>query len=251
VARPEFRELAPSRFPTDPGDREVRGNPELVQTEIKSYDVRWEWFFSPLELVSLGFFYKELKGPIEPVTIANGTAAIDSWVNGGDATLLGVEVEGRKNFGFIYERLRPLSLITNVTWADSSVMVPNQRVLGLTTLTNPEDRRLVGQAPFIINAGLDYTQPDVLTARLLYYTADRSINSAGFNGLPDIFLERRNQLDAVLIVPLKRWIGVPINAKLSAENLLNDPYTFTQGAVVQQRYTNGIKFTLAINLFSE
>jgi hypothetical protein len=250
VARPEFRELAPSRFPTDPGDREVRGNPELVQTEIKSYDVRWEWFFSPLELVSLGFFYKDLKGPIEPVTIANGTAAIDSWVNGGDATLLGVEVEGRKNFGFVHERLRPLSLITNVTWADSAVTVPNQRVLGLTTLTNPEERRLVGQAPFIVNGGLDYTQPDVLTARLLYFTAARSINSAGFNGLPDIFLERRDQLDAVLIVPLKRWIGFPVNAKLAAENILNDPYTWTQGAVTQQRYTNGVKFTLAINYFS-
>ena len=251
VARPEFRELAPARFPTDPGDREVRGNPELVQTQITSYDIRWEWFFSPLELASVGFFYKELKGPIEPVVLVNGTSTIESWVNGGDATLYGFELEGRKNFGFIHERLRPLSLITNFTWADSSVTVPTQRILGLTTLQNPENRNLVGQAPFIVNAGLDYTVADQLTARLLYYTADASISAAGFNGLPDIFLNRRDQVDAVLIVPLKRWLGVPVNAKIAAENLLNAPYVYTQGPVVQQRFTNGVKFTLAVNLFSE
>ena len=251
VARPEFRELAPARFPVDPGDREVRGNPELVETSIRSYDLRWEWFFSPLELVSAGFFYKQLNGPIEPVTLINGSSLVDTWVNGGNATLWGFEFEGRKNLGFVHERLRPLSLLTNFTWADSAVTVPTQRVLGLTTVTNPEERRLVGQAPYIINAGIEYSLPDAFTGRLLYYTADTSISTAGFNGLPDINFEARNQLDAVMVVPLKRWLGVPMNAKLSVENILNDPYVFTQGPVVQTRYTNGVKFTFSLNLFSQ
>ena len=247
VARPEFRELAPAKFPTDPGEREVRGNPDLVQTEITNYDVRWEWFFSPLELASVGFFYKELAGPIEQATVFTSSAAIDTWVNGGDATLYGVELEGRKDFGFINERLRPLSLLANFTWADSQVTVPEQEVLGLTSVSNPNERRLVGQAPYIVNAAIDYTVPDQFTARLTYYTADASISSVGVNGFPDIMFERRDQVDAVLLVPLKRWLGVPINMKLSAENVLNDPYVFSQGPVVQQRYTNGVKFTLGFN----
>src|SRR6185436_16684663 len=114
-----------------------------------------------------GFFYKELKGPIEPVTVFNSSGAIDTWVNGGDATLFGVEIEGRKDFGFIHERLRPLRLLANFTWADSDVSVPRQQVLGLTTVSNPESRRLVGQAPFIINTGLEWSVPDVVTATLL------------------------------------------------------------------------------------
>jgi hypothetical protein len=251
VARPEFRELAPARFPVDPGERETRGNPALVQTGIRSYDARWEWFFSPLELASVGFFYKQLNGPIEPVTVATQTNPIDTWVNGGDATLYGVELEGRKNFGFIQERLRPLSLLINWTLADSNVSIPRQEVFGLTTVSSSKERRLVGQAPFIVNAALDYTLPDVLTARLLYFTADESISAVGILGLPDIEFERRDQLDASLLVPLKRWVGFPLNAKLSAENLLNDPYTFTQGSVVQQRYTNGVKFTFSLNLLSK
>jgi hypothetical protein len=47
-------------------------------------------------------------------------------VNGGDATLYGFEAEGRKNFGFLNERLRPLSLAVNGTWSTSSVDVPRQ-----------------------------------------------------------------------------------------------------------------------------
>jgi len=42
-----------------------------------------------------------------------------------------------------------------------------------------------------------------------------------------------------------------MNAKLSVENILNDPYVFTQGPVVQTRYTNGVKFTFSLNLYSQ
>jgi hypothetical protein len=51
VARPESPR-ARRDLPKLPGERERRGNPDLVQTDITSYDLRWEWFFSPLELVS-------------------------------------------------------------------------------------------------------------------------------------------------------------------------------------------------------
>src|SRR6185436_9758264 len=104
--------------------------------------------------------------------------------------------------------------------------------------------------PFIINTALEWAVPDVVTASLLYYTADDSISSVGVNGFPDIVLQRRNQLDAVLIVPLKQWLGYPINVKLAAENMLNDPYVFAQPPA-EERYTDGVKFTLSFNLVSQ
>jgi outer membrane receptor protein involved in Fe transport len=250
VARPEFRELAPSEFPTLFGEPPKRGNPDLVQTEITSYDARWEWFFSPLELVSLGFFYKELTGPIEQVGFIEQNEQFETWINSGDATLIGFEFEGRKNLGFIHERLRPLSVLTNVTWSDSTVEVMPQRLFGTNIVTQPTDteRRLVGQSPFIINAALDYTDPERFTARLLYYTAAESIDVAGATGLPNEIFQRRDQLDAALIVPLKRWVGLPINARLTVENILNTPFVFTQGPVVINRYTTGVKFTIGLTL---
>jgi Carboxypeptidase regulatory-like domain/Outer membrane protein beta-barrel family/TonB-dependent Receptor Plug Domain len=250
VARPEFRELAPSEFPTLFGEPPKRGNPDLVQTEITSYDARWEWFFSPLELVSLGFFYKELTGPIEQVGFIEQNQQFETWQNSGDATLIGFEFEGRKNLAFIHELLRPLSVLTNVTWSDSTVEVMPQRLFGTNIPTQPTDteRRLVGQSPFIINAALDYTDPERFTARLLYYTAAESIDVAGATGLPNEIFQRRDQLDAALIVPLKRWVGLPINARLTVENILNTPFVFTQGPVVISRYTTGVKFTIGLTL---
>jgi outer membrane receptor protein involved in Fe transport len=248
VARPEFRELAPATFPKIAGERERRGNPDLVQTDIASYDIRWEWFFSPLELVSAGFFYKDLSGPIEQVTVIIGTDPVDTWVNGGDATLYGFEVEGRKDFAFVNERLRPLSLMVNGSWADSSVDIPQQQFFGLTTLQSSGSRRLVGQSPFIVNAAVEWSETDKFTARMLYFTAAQSIASAGFNGLDDIEFQRRDQLDAVFLMPLQRYTGYPLTLRLSAENILNSPYVYTQGSIVQEKYTTGVKFTVGLTL---
>src|SRR5262249_31304058 len=221
VARPEFRELSPASFPVQPPERATIGNPDLGQTQITSYDAPWEWYFSPLELVSVSFLYKTLTQPIEPVVVVVGPDIVNTFVNGGDANLIGFEFEGRKNFGFIHERLRPLSILANATYANSNVTIPQQKIpiLGpnIITAQTSTSRTLVGQAPFIVNAALDYTQPDLFTARLLYYTVGSTLDAIGVTNVPDIFLERRNQLDAAILVPLTRWLGLPITARFTAE----------------------------------
>ncbi len=247
VARPEFRELAPAEFPAPRGDRAKFGNPDLVQTEITSWDLRWEWFFSPLELVSVGVFHKRLSQPIEEVQVQRGADPAETWINAGDARITGVEIEGRKHFGFAHRALQPLSLLTNVTWAESEVEVPRQRVFGLTTLQTSTSRALQGQAPLIVNAALDWTSPGGFSARLLYFTADRVISSAGSNGLPDTFFERRDDLDVVVTVPLGRWLGFPLEAKFSADNVLNAPYVYTQGDEIQRRFTTGVELGFGLS----
>jgi outer membrane receptor protein involved in Fe transport len=248
VARPEFRELAPATFPKIAGERERRGNPDLVQSDITSYDIRWEWFFSPLELVSAGFFYKDLSGPIEQVTVIIGTDPVDTWVNGGDATLYGIEVEGRKDFAFVNERLRPLSLMVNGSWADSSVDIPAQQFFGLTTLQSSSSRRWSASRRSSSTPRSSGARPTSSRRRMLYFTAAQSIASAGFNGLDDIEFQRRDQLDAVFLMPLKQYFGYPLTLRLSAENILNSPYVYTQGPIVQEKYTTGVKFTIGLTL---
>lgn len=245
VSRPEFRELSPTVFPAPRGLRPLFGNPLLVQADIESWDLRWEWFFSPLELVSLSFFYKQLEQPIEQVVIAVGSSSADSFANADNATLIGFEFEGRKDFGFAWSRLRDLSLLTNVTYAQSEVTAP---VSGVAQVQTNTERQLQGQPLYVANAVLDYTKPDVVTARLLYSTSDRVITNAGSFGLPDIFDERRNSLDAVLSVPLKRWIGQNIVTRLTVENILNDPQESTQGGLLQRSYATGVKFTLGMGV---
>ena len=245
VSRPEFRELSPTQFPSPRGLRPVIGNPDLVETKIANYDARWEWFFSPLELVSLSYFHKELDKPIEQTVIAQGSNNADSFANATDGEINGFEFEGRKDFGFLSRHLKYLSVLANVAYIDSTVNVPVTN--SLQQVQTSTTRALQGQAPYIVNAALDYTHPERGSVRLLFNTAGARITSAGSFGLPDIFEESRNQLDAVVIVPLKRLLGVPLSAKLGAENLLNDRVLFTQGDNIQRQYTSGIKVSFGLS----
>lgn len=244
VSRPELRELAPTQFPAQRGDRAVQGNPDLVEFGITSWDARWEWFFSPLELVSLGFFYKQIDHPIEKFTLYVTTEPIDTFANTGPATLWGFELEARKDFGFIRPALKALSTTINFSWATSNVDVGNPVIFGFTALPTSRVRPLIGQAPFIANGSIEYTNPDWLTARLLYFTSARALDSAGSAGYPNTYEERRDRLDFVLLMPLQRWLKAPINGKFSVENILNDQVQFTQGDIVQRRFVEGTTFKI-------
>ncbi len=71
--------------------------------------LRWEWFPRPGELFSVGVFYKDLKNVIEKEFIST-TGNIITLVNRPEATVFGVEFEGRKSFDFMDHRLRYWSL---------------------------------------------------------------------------------------------------------------------------------------------
>jgi hypothetical protein len=247
VSRPEFRELAPAEFPAQRGERSTFGNPLLTSASIASWDVRWEWFFSPLELVSLSYFHKTLQDPIEKVTILAGPEIAETWLNADSATLSGFEFEGRKNLGFVHDWLSPVSLEVNATYIDSNVTIPDQEVFGLDIQQTSTERPMVDAAPFIVNASVEYARPDLFTIRLLYLTVGPTISAGGSVGVPDTILERRNQVDALLTVPLQRWVGEPLSLRISAENLLNDPFVYTVGGQVQRRATSGVKMWFGLS----
>jgi len=241
VSRPEFRELSPTLYPEPAGLRPVVGNPFLVESTITNYDLRWEWFRPGSEVFSVGGFYKQIQKPIEQVVVVGASDLRDSFVNAERATLEGFEVEGRKNLGSLTPRLSTLTLTANVAYIASTVTVPQSK-FGVQTSTS---RALQGQAPFVVNAAVEYA-PSWADFQLLYSTAGPVISDAGAFGLPDIFLERRSQLDATVIVPLKP-LGLPFTAKLSAENILNAPYTYTQGGQLQSKYTEGMTVSLGFS----
>ena len=261
VSRPEFRELTPTQFVVPLGQRSFVGNPFLVETHIISNDLRWEWFFTPLELVSASFFYKDLSKPIEIVAISSTSQELDTPANADSATLWGFEFELRKNFGFLVDyvgrwepaksvapELNNLQFLSNVSIVTSNAtgldVVPQ---LGFppSVVTNA-NRSLVGQADYVINAALEYQNATWGVWRLLYNTVGPYIVAAGVDHLPDIQQQPRNQLDAVWITQFAPF-GVPLTGKVGIENILNDRYLQTQGDRVTNRYLGGVKFTFGVS----
>jgi outer membrane receptor protein involved in Fe transport len=65
VNRPEFRELAPFGFYDFNFNLVKKGNELLQSATAGNFDLRWEYYPSPGEVVSIGVFYKEFTDPIE------------------------------------------------------------------------------------------------------------------------------------------------------------------------------------------
>jgi hypothetical protein len=275
VSRPDFRELSPSQYLAPLGELQTQGNPTLVEAHITSWDARWEWFFGPLELVSLGFFHKKLEQPIEETVLPQSSNSIKTWANAVDGHITGFEFEGRKNFGFLAPMatalapyLRYLSFLANVTYTQSEVFAPRLRIQGFgNTIQTNTRRALQGQAPYIANAAIDYTHPTWGSIRLNYNTIGPYIALVGTSGLPDIVQDRHSQLDLLLSSPLQHLIGLPLTLNLTVENILNDRINWTLGQGlspsaasqagpafdrpgvkngVYKRFTTGVGFNLAI-----
>jgi hypothetical protein len=243
VSRPEFRELSPIQFPEPLGLRTTVGNPDLIEAHVQNVDLRWEWFYTPLELVSASFFYKLLDQPIETVLQPVGSSYANSFANAKSGTLWGFEVEGRKSFGFLSDDLTPLSLSVNAAYIQSSVELDEAALA--TPLTTPT-HELQGQSPYVINAALEYSTPDLGTARFLYVTSGERITALGFNPVPNIVEQPRNQLDFVWFNRIDMF-GQPVTAKLAVENLWNDHYLYKQGDLTQSRFRTGVKVGLSFS----
>ena len=109
-----------------------------------------------------------------------------------------------------------------------------------------DKRELQGQAPFIVNVSLDYTTDDWGTARVLYNTIGERLSTVGANGLPDIFEQRRDQLDFVYLTEINPF-GTPLNAKFAVENILNDDYEFIQANETTQKWKTGVSFSFGLS----
>ncbi len=241
VDRPEFRELAPFQFTEATSLRQVFGNQDLVPADIVSADLRVDYFPSPGEILSVGVFMKEMTNPIEQVFISAASTAY-SFQNADDATVLGIELDARLRLARLSEWLEEFSLSANYSWIDSEV---NVRPEGIFQPTNAK-RALEGQAAYVLNAGLNYTR-GAAEAGVFFNRFGERITAAGGSGLPDIFEQPRNALDATVGFPLMGGV----TAKFKATNLLDAEYRFEQEAngivQVQRLYSAGRTFSVGLS----
>jgi len=105
------------------------------------------------------------------------------------------------------------------------------------------NRRLVGQAPYVVNSGLTYSSRSGGTsATLLYNRVGERIVNAGANPLPDVIEHPRNVLDLSLRLP----VLAGISARIDGRNLLNANHLVTQGGVTREAWTTGRGFSFGL-----
>ena len=241
VNRPDFRELAPFKYTHIAGGFAVTGNPELVSADIASYDLRWEWFPSSGEVVAASIFYKDFDQPIENVLVASAEN-LQTYTNAESAENLGVELEARRNLGSLAPALADFMVIANYTWVESEISIDPTT----TRLTNP-DRPLTGQPENVANLVVEWNRPEWGSGlRLLYNFTDDKVAFGGELGLPDVLEEARSSLDLVYRQDLGAWVP-GLGLKLSASNLTDEDYEWTQGGETFRLYDRGVGYSASLS----
>ncbi|MCA9599684.1 MAG: TonB-dependent receptor [Myxococcales bacterium] len=244
VARPQLKEIAPVRTSPYYGALPEEGNPDLKMSKIANGDLRFEYFPTLREVMAMSFFVKDFDKPIERVVKSSGSGdGVITYQNADGATLIGLELEARKNLEFLTKALSDFDVIANFTAARSRVQLDKNDQVGFVTNTS---RPLANQSPWVINVALDYENHDSSTSgRILYNVFGPRISAVGTQGLPDVYEQPRHQLD----FSAGQGIGKHFEVKFTATNLLNAPYNFTQGKDARddnivQKYTIGSTFSL-------
>lgn len=239
LSRPEYRELSPILYREVIGFDNVRGNPDLRRALIQNYDIRWEWYPNRGEIISVGVFAKEFTDPIERIYLGSSGTRIITYVNARGASNRGVEVELRKHLGAVTGLLRNVAIFTNATVMKSTISIDPDA----GSITNAS-RRMVGQAPYVVNAGLTWTHPDAdASATVLFNRVGSRITEAGELPLPDVIEQARSVLDVSLRFP----IAGALDGRVDARNLLDTPYLTTQGDVTRERYRAGRVFAVGFS----
>jgi TonB-dependent receptor len=225
TARPSFKEASIAKIFDPLSSVTFIGNIDIQPTYINNYDLRLEWFGESAEMIALSGFYKSFKDPIELTYFEN---SFDNFTprNLGNADVLGVEFELRKNLGFIANAFNNFSFNVNTSIIKSTQVYSdaerNLRQLGLRngeTLGN--DRTLQGQSPFLINASINYSQAEKgLQMGLFYNVQGKTLEVVGTGFAPDVYTMPFNNLYLNLTKSFGENQNQSINLKVS--NLLND-----------------------------
>ena len=217
VNRPEFRELAPFAFYDFSFNNVLRGNDSLKVATVRNADLRYEFYPSTSELISVGAFYKQFTNPIEmfflPGAGSGGTRNF-TFGNARSATSIGVEVEARRSLNQLFTEgvMSRIGVMVNAAYIHTEVD------LGSEAAGQKQQRPLMGQSPYIVNAGLYYQDRErQLQGSILYNVIGPRLFAVGTYGTPDIYEMPRNVID----LAVTKGFGKRFEVKLAAQDILN------------------------------
>jgi outer membrane receptor protein involved in Fe transport len=219
--RPGFYEIVPFIVVGDYYSQ--AGNPDLKPAVADNADLRWEYYPSKLDQIMAGFFYKNIKDPIEYAFVdylGNSHVQVYSPINSDKATNYGMEFDFTRFFSQIGIKanytLTRSSITTNKL---SRIKTPNGKD---STIYVSQTRALFGQSAHVANLSLLYQgQQNGLSAQLAFsYTGERIYSVSRYIN-NDLWQKGFFQLDFSAEKKFKKGLSIFVKA----QNLLNTHVT--------------------------
>jgi outer membrane receptor protein involved in Fe transport len=228
--RPEFREIAPFSFYDFVNNRVIIGNSTLQNAEISNYDLRYEFYPTPNEIVSVAAFYKNFKNPIEIVFDDPSNPDL-TFNNAEKAYSTGLELELRKSLEKLPNRLlNKINVVFNAAYILSKVKLDQA-----TGQYQSNNRPLQGQSPYIINTSINYQNKGTQIS-LLYNVIGKRIYAVGSNFgtvYPDWYEMPRHVVD----LTFSKNINKKLSIKGGITDLLNQSNNILQDGNQDKRFS--------------
>lgn len=233
LSRPELRELSEVPFYEYRTGRLVLGNPDLQRAIIHNADLRWEWYPSEGESLSVSLFGKQFEHPIESVIAVSAVSGtVSTLANAQGATNLGAELDGRK------ELIAGFYLQGNV-----AVIASRVNLDGTEGNQTSSVRPLQGQSPYVANVLVgwehDVTRTTITAAWNVF---GPRIVAVGTAGIPDTYELPVHRVDLVVA----QGIGEHLNLRLTGRNLLNAAARQRIGTEIASEVREGMAVGLSV-----
>ncbi len=261
LSRPKYSALVPC-IHYNIAEEEARfGNANLKPTTSYNFDLSGEYYFESVGLVSLGFFYKNVKDVIAdekwkstndpniPAGLLNEDGEpvkyeITKPINAYDADLFGLEFAYQRDFGFIAPALKCIGFYGTYTYTHSST---KNHQFEHRTMEEGEDIKMTGSPEHTANASL-YFEKKGLNVRLSYNFASEFVDEFGTVAALDRYYDKVNYLDANASYTFGDKFKTTFYVE--ANNLLNQPLRYYQGTkdrTMQEEYY-GIRLNAGVKI---
>lgn len=258
--KPVLMEVLPITY-INPDGTSVSGNPYLVNSDNFNADVKFEVFPTQNEMFSVGLFGKKINNAIERTFQANAGGFITTFLNTGDASLYGAEMDFILDLGRLSENLSKFTWGFNTSLMQTNVKVNptfvNSNGTSSESIETHRDRDLQGASKWLINSDVkyqfDFSEKWSNTVSLVYSVFGKRIFSVGTMPYDHIYELPVNRLDLV-------WgskVSDHFDFKFSAHNILNpnvrfevgeeSKSTFAAESRTLQDYKRGVGFSLGLN----
>ena len=261
LSRPKYSALVPC-IHYNIAEEEARfGNANLKPTTSYNFDLSGEYYFESVGLVSLGFFYKNVKDVIAdekwkstndpniPAGLLNEDGEpvkyeITKPINAYDADLFGLEFAYQRDFGFIAPALKCIGFYGTYTYTHSST---KNHQFEHRAMEEGEDIKMTGSPEHTANASL-YFEKKGLNVRLSYNFASEFVDEFGTVAALDRYYDKVNYLDANASYTFGNKFKTTFYVE--ANNLLNQPLRYYQGTkdrTMQEEYY-GIRLNAGVKI---
>ncbi|MGJ8591762.1 MAG: TonB-dependent receptor domain-containing protein [Aquaticitalea sp.] len=228
TARPSFKEKSLVQISDLLTGTLFLGNIDLIPSYIDNFDFRFEIFGEESQMFALSSFYKSFKNPIELVAYSITAPNQFTPRNSESAKVYGLEFEARKNFGFLTDGLKDLSLNVNISIIESKIEMAkgedqefdSRQAFARDGETIDDTRELQGQSPFLVNAGLNYNNQNLgFETGLFYNVQGKTLEVVGFGKNPDVYVQPFNSLNFNLSKTFGKEKKSSVNIKV--DNILD------------------------------